>query len=146
MHSAIKNGQKSMAMILMVMMKIATQLSSSPRKKRKAKRDKRQCKLKGNVTHLRTNRKNCPYSKKLNNASTPPHKDDDASSFYNNLSDDMSPAGDNSSDESESASSDDWCFEVYILSGDVCLWSPCMSTQKRLSHELEYFSYRSVRY
>ena len=47
MHSAVRNGQESMAMILTVTMKIMTQLSSSPKQKRKAKRDKKW--LKGNV-------------------------------------------------------------------------------------------------
>ena len=41
MHSAIRNDQRSMAMILTVMIKTVTLLSSSPKKKkRKATRDK----------------------------------------------------------------------------------------------------------
>ena len=47
MHSAISDGQTSMAMILMVTVKTVILLSSSPKKKRKAKRDKKW--LKGNV-------------------------------------------------------------------------------------------------
>ena len=121
-----------------------------PKDKKKCKKEQKtvegQCKC-GSTTHLRTSHE-CPYSKKrLNDAPTPTHKDDDASPPHSHLSDDdMSPADDNSSDEGESTSADDWSYED-IISGDVFLWSPWSSTQKKLSHELkEWSSYRSVQY
>ena len=105
-----------------------------------------QCKC-GSTNHLRTSHE-CPYNKKrINDAPTLPHKDDDASSPHSDLSDNLSPAGDNSSDESESTSSDDWCYEDDIISSEMCLWSPWSSTQKRLYNELkEWSSYRTVQY
>ena len=44
MHSAVRNGQKIMALILMVTMKIVILLSSSLKKQRQAKRHEKQLK------------------------------------------------------------------------------------------------------
>lgn len=106
-----------------------------PKEKKSRKGQKKvegQCKY-GSKTHLRTSHNECPYNKRrVNDAPTPPHKDDDASQPYSDLSDNnLSPAGDISSDESESTSSDDWCYEYDIISSDMCVCGVLGRAHKR---------------
>ena len=90
-----------------------------------------QCKC-GSTTHLWTSHNECPYNKRrVNDAPTLPHKDDDTSPPHSDLSDNLSPAGDNSSDESESTSSDDWCYEDDIISSDMCVCGALGRAHKR---------------
>ena len=90
-----------------------------------------QCK-RGSTTHLRTSHNECPYNKRrVNDAPTLPHKDDDTSPPPSDLSDNLSPAGDNSSDESESTSSNDWCYEDDIISSDMCVCGALGRAHKR---------------
>ena len=107
-----------------------------PKEKRKGRKGQKivegQCKC-GSKTHLRTSHNECPYNKRrVNYAPTLPHKDDDASPSHNDLSDNnLSPAGDISSDESESTSSDDWCYEDDIISSDMCVCGALGRAHKR---------------
>ena len=107
-----------------------------PKAKKKSKKGQKmvegQCKC-GSTTHLRTSHNECPYNKKrVTDAPTLPHKDD-ASPPHSDLDNNLSPAGhDNySSDESESTSSDDWCYEDDIISSDMCVCGALGRAHKR---------------
>ena len=99
-----------------------------PKQKKGQKMVEGQCKC-GSTTHLQTSHE-CPYNKKrINDAPTPPHKDNDVSPPHSDLSE--SPGGDNSSDESESTSSDDWCYEDDIISSDMSVCGALGRAHKR---------------
>ena len=84
MHSAIRNGQRSMAMIYLRWWWRQWYCWAQAQRKKKKKSNKGQkldgkCKC-GSTTHSRTSHKQCPYNKRrLNDAPTPPHIDDDVS-------------------------------------------------------------------